>query len=191
MTDVVAKIWGFCHTLRHEGVDYGDYIEQITYLLFLKMADEKGLTLPERTDWAYLRKQSGTDLLDDYQDALRLLGKEPGILGDIFSGAQSRFTNPVSLKKLLGLIDETEWTSLDVDVKGAVFEGLLEKAAAEGKKGAGQLLHPSATHSDHRSLHETRSAWEQGLQDRRPCLRNGGFPRRCLRVAASADWRCA
>jgi len=142
MTDVVAKIWGFCHTLRHDGIDYGDYIEQITYLLFLKMADEKGLDLPEGTDWAYLRKQSGTELLDDYQDALRVLGKEPAILGDIFSGAQSRFSNPVNLKKLFGLIDETEWTSLDVDVKGAVFEGLLEKAAAEGKKGAGQYFTP-------------------------------------------------
>ncbi len=142
MTDVVSKIWGFCHTLRHDGIDYGDYIEQITYLLFLKMADEKGLDLPEGTDWAYLRKESGTELLEDYQDALRVLGKEPGILGDIFSGAQSRFTNPVNLKKLLGLIDETEWTSLDVDVKGAVFEGLLEKAAAEGKKGAGQYFTP-------------------------------------------------
>ncbi len=137
-----SKIWGFCHTLRHDGIDYGDYIEQITYLLFLKMADEKALDLPERTDWAHLRKESGTELLEDYQDALRVLGKEPGILGDIFSGAQSRFTNPVNLKKLFGLIDETEWTSLDVDVKGAVFEGLLEKAAAEGKKGAGQYFTP-------------------------------------------------
>ncbi len=108
MTDVVSKIWGFCHTLRHDGIDYGDYIEQITYLLFLKMADEKGVDLPERTDWTYLRKQSGTDLLESYQDALRLLGKEPGILGDIFSGSQSRFANPVNLKKLFGLIDETE-----------------------------------------------------------------------------------
>jgi type I restriction enzyme M protein len=142
MTDVVSKIWGFCHTLRHDGIDYGDYIEQITYLLFLKMADEKSLDLPEGTDWAYLRKRSGTELLEDYQDALRVLGKEPGILGDIFSGSQSRFTNPVNLKKLFGLIDETEWTSLDVDVKGAVFEGLLEKAAAEGKKGAGQYFTP-------------------------------------------------
>lgn len=142
MTDVVSKIWRFCHTLRHDGIDYGDYIEQITYLLFLKMADEKGLDLPEGTDWAHLRKESGTELLDDYQDALRVLGKEPGILGDIFSGGQSRFTNPVNLKKLLGLIDETDWTSLDVDVKGAVFEGLLEKAAAEGKKGAGQYFTP-------------------------------------------------
>lgn len=142
MTDVVAKLWGFCHTLRHDGVDYGDYIEQITYLLFLKMADERGLDLPTDTEWAYLRKQSGTELLDAYVEALRILGKEPKILGDIFSGAQSRFTNPVNLKKLIELIDETDWTSLDVDVKAAAFEGLLEKAASEGKKGAGQYFTP-------------------------------------------------
>jgi len=142
MSDIVNKLWGFCHTLRHDGIDYGDYIEQITYLLFLKMADERALELPEHTDWAYLRKQSGTDLSDAYTEALRQLGRQPGVLGDIFSGAQSRFTNPVNLKKLISLIDETEWISLDVDVKAAAFEGLLEKAAAEGKKGAGQYFTP-------------------------------------------------
>jgi type I restriction enzyme M protein len=142
VSDIVGKLWGFCHTLRHEGVDYGDYIEQITYLLFLKMADERALDLPDHTDWAYLRTQSGTDLTDAYTEALRLLGRQPGMLGDIFSGAQSRFTNPVNLKKLISLIDETEWISLDVDVKAAAFEGLLEKAASEGKKGAGQYFTP-------------------------------------------------
>lgn len=142
MTDVVGKLWGFCHTLRHDGIDYGDYIEQLTYLLFIKMADERGIELPEQADWPYLRKQSGTDLLEAYVDALRTLGRQSGILGDIYSGAQSRFANPVNLQKLVGLIDETEWTSLDVDVKAAVFEGLLEKAAAEGKKGAGQYFTP-------------------------------------------------
>jgi type I restriction enzyme M protein len=142
MTEVVAKLWGFCHTLRHDGVDYGDYIEQLTYLLFLKMADERGLELPEQTDWPRLRKESGVELLDAYVEALRLLGKQKGILGDIYSGSQSRFNNPVNLKKLISLIDETEWTSLDVDVKAAAFEGLLEKAASEGKKGAGQYFTP-------------------------------------------------
>jgi type I restriction enzyme M protein len=69
MTDVVGKLWGFCHVLRHDGIDYGDYIEQLTYLLFLKMSDERGIELPEDTDWPYLRKQSGTDLLDTYVEA--------------------------------------------------------------------------------------------------------------------------
>lgn len=142
MSDVVAKLWGFCHTLRHDGIGYGDYIEQITYLLFLKMADERAIDLPDKTDWTYLRGLSGTDLTEAYVDALRTLGREQGVLGDIFGGALSLFTNPVNLKKLIELIDETEWTSLDVDVKAAAFEGLLEKAAAEGKKGAGQYFTP-------------------------------------------------
>src|SRR5438309_612045 len=117
MTDVVQKLWGFCHTLRHDGIDYGDYIEQITYLLFLKMADERGVDIPANCDWGFLKKLSGVDLTDEYPRMLRDLGKQSGILGDIFAGAQSRFSNPVNLRKLIGLIDETEWTSLDVDVK--------------------------------------------------------------------------
>lgn len=106
------------------------------------MADEQGIELPESTDWPYLRKQSGTELVDAYQDALRTLGKQQGMLGDIFAGAQNRLTKPATLSRLIKAIDETEWTSLDVDVKAAAFEGLLEKAAAEGKKGAGQYFTP-------------------------------------------------
>jgi type I restriction enzyme M protein len=142
MSDIVQKLWGFCHTLRHEGIDYGDYIEQITYLLFLKMADERGVELPENCDWQSLKARSGTELTDYYTDTLRRLGKENGLLGDIFAGALSRFHNPVSLKKIISLTDETKWTGLDIDVKAMAFEGLLEKAASEGKKGAGQYFTP-------------------------------------------------
>jgi type I restriction enzyme M protein len=154
-TDVVGKLWGFCHTLRHDGVDYGDYIEQITYLLFLKMADEKGIDLAGievqgkkgKTDvvdcsWPTLRAESGTSLTEHYTDVLRALGQQQDILGDIYGGAQSRFNNPVNLKRLIALVDETEWTSLGVDIKAAAYEGLLEKAASEGKKGAGQFFTP-------------------------------------------------
>lgn len=142
MTDVVQKLWGFCHTLRHDGIDYGDYIEQITFLLFLKMAHEKGVEVPAGCDWQSLRDLSGSKLTEGYQDMLRKLSKQPGILGDIYAEAQSRFTNPVNLKRLVNLIDETEWTSLGVDVKAQAYEGLLEKAASEGKKGAGQYFTP-------------------------------------------------
>jgi len=142
MSDIVQKLWGFCHTLRHDGIDYGDYIEQITYLLFIKMADEREIELPEGCDWRTIVDKSGTELTEYYSDILRKLGRQTGILGDIFSGSQSRFNNPVNLKKLLGMIDETEWTALGVDVKAAAFEGLLEKAASEGKKGAGQYFTP-------------------------------------------------
>ncbi len=154
MSDVVQKLWGFCHTLRHDGIGYTEYVEQLTYLLFLKMADEKGIDLSkleiaddrkQRTvdcSWPALLARTGTDTLDGYVDILRTLGKQPGILGDIFAGAQSRFTKPVSLKTLIHQIDTTEWTALNVDVKADAYEGLLEKAASEGKKGAGQMFTP-------------------------------------------------
>jgi type I restriction enzyme M protein len=142
MSDIVNRLWGFCHTLRHDGIDYGDYIEQITYLLFLKMADERGIDVPKGCDWPTLRDKAGSDLTDFYVDLLRKLAKQPGMLGDIFADSQSRFNNPVNLKKLINLIDETEWTSLGVDVKAAAYEGLLEQAANEGKKGAGQYFTP-------------------------------------------------
>jgi len=142
MTDVVARLWGFAHPLRHDGVDYGDFIEQITYLLFLKMADEQDIELPRGTDWPHLRAQSGVALVENYEDALRTLGKQRGMLGDIFAGSQNRLGNPATLAQLIKSTDETDWTSLKVDVKAAAFEGLLEKAAAEGKKGAGQYFTP-------------------------------------------------
>ena len=155
MSDIVNKLWGFCHTLRHDGIDYGDYIEQLTYLLFLKMADEREIDLAhlkvtsgngkQQTvdcSWPTLAAKAGTDLLDHFTAVMSGLGKQPGLLGDIFTQAVPKFTNPVNLKKVIALIDEEEWTAMDVDVKGAAFEGLLEKAASEGKKGAGQYFTP-------------------------------------------------
>src|SRR6266446_6315328 len=142
MSDIVQKLWGFCHTLRHDGVDYGDYIEQLTYLLFLKMADEKAVVIPKGCDWDSLKALSGTKLTDHYNDVLRKLRESEGLLGAIFTQATSRFNNPVNLRRLIDMIDEEDWSSLDVDVKGAAFEGLLEKAASEGKKGAGQYFTP-------------------------------------------------
>ncbi len=155
MSDIVNKLWGFCHTLRHDGIDYGDYIEQLTYLLFLKMADEREIDLSHASwvnergekvvtdcSWPALQSKSGTALLEHFTDALRALGRQQGMLGDIFAQSMSRFTNPVNLKRIIAMIDEEEWTSLDVDIKGAAFEGLLEKAASEGKKGAGQYFTP-------------------------------------------------
>src|SRR5215208_8523435 len=105
MSDVVQTFWGFCHTLRHDGIDYGDYIEQITYLLFLKMADERGIDLARieaddtRVDcsWPKLAATPAAALTDHYGAALRTLGRQPGLLGDIFSGAVSRFNNPANL----------------------------------------------------------------------------------------------
>jgi len=142
MSDVVNKLWGFCHTLRHDGIDYGDYIEQLTYLMFLKMADEKGIEVKKRYNWDSILELAGTELLDHYSEILRKLRDSEGILGDIFTQAMPRFTNPVNLKKVINMIDLEEWSSMEVDVKGAAFEGLLEKSASEGKKGAGQYFTP-------------------------------------------------
>jgi type I restriction enzyme M protein len=172
MSDVVQKLWGFCHTLRHDGIDYGDYIEQITYLLFLKMADERGVELPKSCEWPALRDKSGSELTDHYLDVLRKLGKAGGILGDIYAGAQSRFNNPVNLKRLVNLIDETEWTALGVDVKAAAYEGLLEKAASEGKKRCGTVLHAAHLNPVDRALHATRSAHPSRVDHLRPRLRH-------------------
>ena len=142
MSDIVQKLWGFCHTLRHDGIDYGDYIEQLTYLLFLKMADERSAKVPKDCDWDSLKNLSGTRLTDHYTDILRKLREAGGLLADIFAQATPRFNNPVNLKRVIAMIDEEEWSAMDVDVKGAAFEGLLEKAASEGKKGAGQYFTP-------------------------------------------------
>ncbi len=142
MSDVVNKLWGFCHTLRHDGVDYGDYIEQLTYLLFLKMADERGVAVQKGCDWGTLKRYSGNSLTDHYSEIIRKLRDARGLLGDIFAQAMPRLNNPVNLKRLIAMIDEEDWSSMDVDVKGAAFEGLLERAASEGKKGAGQYFTP-------------------------------------------------
>ena len=154
MSDVVNKLWGFCHVLRHDGIDYGDYIEQLTYLLFLKMSHEKGIDLSKieyednkkmvklDCSWTPFTQKSGTELLDAFAQILRALSRQSGLLGDIFNQSMPRFTNPVNLKKIINMIDEEDWSSMEVDVKGAAFEGLLEKSAAEGKKGAGQYFTP-------------------------------------------------
>ena len=112
MSDIVQKLWGFCHTLRHDGVDYGDYIEQLTYLLFLKMADEKAVVIPKGCDWDSLKALSGTKLTDHYNEALRKLRESEGLLGAIFTQANSRFNNPVNLRRLIDMIDEEEWSSI-------------------------------------------------------------------------------
>src|SRR4030066_1235749 len=141
-TGVVNKLWGFCHILRHDGMDYGDYVEQLTFLLFLKMAEEKKVVIPKEYSWAVLKTKSGTDLTDFYSDLLRGMAKQEGLLGAIFTEALSKFTKPVNLKKLIDLIDEIDWSSLGVVVKAEAYEGLLEKSASEGKKGAGQYFTP-------------------------------------------------
>jgi len=184
MSDITNKLWGFCHTLRHDGVDYGDYIEQITYLLFLKMLDEKAIELPNIKDfkgknkavsWGELKKESGTDLIDLYSEYLRHLRSQSDTIGMIYQDAMPRLSNPVNLKKLINLIDEDNWTSLDADVKGEAFEGLLEKAASEGKKGAGQYFTPRVLIQSIVRLMKPDPRSQKDFTICDPCCGSGGF----------------
>jgi type I restriction enzyme M protein len=146
---LVQKIWNFCHTLRDDGVGYGDYLEQLTYLLFLKMAHEYGeppyqrpTRIPMGYDWASLRGRTGEPLEAHYLATLHRLGQEPGMLGAIFFKAQNKIQDPAKLARLVQMIDAERWVGLDVDVKGDLYEGLLQKNAEDTKSGAGQYFTP-------------------------------------------------
>ena len=148
---IVQKIWNFCHTLRDDGVGYGDYLEQITYLLFLKMAHEysqppynRETNIPEQYNWESLTGKSGSELEQHYVTLLRELGKESGMLGQIFVKAQNKIQDPAKLYKLIQMLDAENWVMLGADVKGDIYEGLLEKNAEDTKSGAGQYFTPRA-----------------------------------------------
>lgn len=141
---LVAKIWSFCDTLRDDGLNYGDYLEQLTYLLFLKMADEnKGqYDLPVGYDWLSIKddKRTGGNLLEQYEEILKKLATSGGMLKSIFDGAQNKIHDSAKLKKLINLIGEENWSSKEVDIKGEIYESLLQKNAESS--GAGQYFTP-------------------------------------------------
>jgi type I restriction enzyme M protein len=148
---LVTKVWSFCNTLRDDGVSYGDYLEQLTYLLFLKMADEltkpphnRNLPVPTEYNWQSLTSKKGAELEGHYSILLRDLGQEKGILGQIFTKSQNKIQDPAKLSRLIDLIDKEQWTILGADVKGEIYEGLLEKNAEDTKSGAGQYFTPRA-----------------------------------------------
>ncbi len=148
---IVSKVWSFCNTLRDDGVGYGDYLEQLTYLLFLKMADEyskppynRTLGIPAAYNWQSLTSLRGAELEVHYSITLRELGKEKGILGQIFTKSQNKIQDPAKLYKLVDLIDKENWVMMGADVKGDIYEGLLEKNAEDTKSGAGQYFTPRA-----------------------------------------------
>ena len=151
-SSIVAKVWNYCNILRDDGVSYGDYLEQLTYLLFLKMAYEyskpphnRQTIIQKKYDWESLRSiNGGTALEVHYIEILNELGKKKGMLGEIFFKAQNRIQDPAKLYKLVQLIDEENWVSLETDVKGDIYEGLLEKNAEDTKSGAGQYFTPRA-----------------------------------------------
>lgn len=159
---VVSKVWNFANVLRDDGVGYGDYLEQITYLLFLKMADElnqppynKGLKFPklknaqgeelpdgETCDWPTLAQKRGLELETFYNQMLRSLGSEKGTLGQIFVKSQNKIQDPAKLLKIIDMIDKEQWNLMGTDIKGKIYEGLLEKNAEDTKSGAGQYFTP-------------------------------------------------
>lgn len=147
---LVQKLWDFCDILRDDGLSYGDYIEQLTYLLFLKMADEQyelfgEQIVPGSYDWQSLLNCSGAALDEHYEEILAELGSGDDMLGIIFRNARNRIQSPAKLEKLIkDLIDKHEWLSLSSDLKGDAYEGLIEKTASEGAKGAGQYFTPRA-----------------------------------------------
>lgn len=140
--DITNKFWQLCHHLRHDGIDSSDYIEQLTYLLFLKMVDEKQIKIPEGCDWQSLIKESNENLVQYLDSILNTLQKEKGLLGAIFSEPVSRIKKAESLRKIIKLLDEIEWSKIKKDVIGIAFEELIGRVANDGKKGAGQYFTP-------------------------------------------------
>jgi type I restriction enzyme M protein len=151
-SQIVQKLWNYCNVLRDDGLSYGDYVEQLTYLLFLKMAHEQTLPprprpspIPAGFDWPSLAAKDGDALEAHYRHILVELGKKPGMLGVIFRKAQNKIQDPAKLRRLIAdLIGRERWRDLDADVKGDAYEGLLEKNAQDTKGGAGQYFTPRA-----------------------------------------------
>ncbi|NGZ66724.1 SAM-dependent DNA methyltransferase [Vibrio aestuarianus subsp. cardii] len=145
--DIVNRVWNYAHVLRDEGVGYGDYVEQLTYLIFLKMSSERaeggkeGESLAAER-WAKLIELDGSDLEMEYRHTLESLGSQKGTLGMIFRKAQSKIQDPAKLERLISMINKESWSSLSIDVKGEIYEGLLQKGAESEKKGAGQYFTP-------------------------------------------------
>ncbi len=148
---IVSKVWSFCTTLRDDGVGYGDYLEQLTYLIFLKMADEysqppysRNVGIPTEYNWQSLKAKRGADLEVHYVTLLRELGNKPCMLGAIFTKAQNKIQDPAKLYRLIDMVNETQWVTMGADVKGDIYEGLLERNAEDTKSGAGQYFTPRA-----------------------------------------------
>ena len=146
---IVQKLWNYCDVLRDDGVSYGDYVEQLTYLLFLKMADEQTKPpynnpniVPNEFSWSTLERVEGQELEEHYRKTLAQLGIKKGMLGDIFKKSSNKIRDPAKLRRLITLINEETWYGLPIDVKGAIYEGLLQKNAEDIKSGAGQYFTP-------------------------------------------------
>lgn len=148
-TTIISKVWGMCGPLRDDGVSYGDYLEQLTYLIFLKMSDEyskppykKDTGIPVGYTWTDMNTLKGAELEEKYKDILEKLGEQGGILGKIFKQATNKVSNAAILYRIVQMIDKEKWVSMSSDVKGEIYEGLLQKNAEDVKSGAGQYFTP-------------------------------------------------
>src|SRR5467141_1244479 len=144
---LVQKVWNYAHVLKDDGLAFMDYTEQITYLLFLKMSWEQrqpgASEIPSRYTWGALKHLTDNKKrLDRYHQGLRKLSELPGLIGLIFTKPQSKINDPAKLHLLIQMIDSEDWSKLDVDVKGEVYEGLLAKNADDVRGGAGQYFTP-------------------------------------------------
>ena len=177
-SSIVSKVWGLCNPLRDDGVSYGDYLEQLTYLIFLKMADEyskppynRDSGIPAGCTWQDMRSLKGTELEDKYKEILETLGKQGGLLGSIFFQSANKISKAAILKRVVDMIDGEKWVSMSSDVKGDIYEGLLQKNAEDTKSGAGQYFTP---HSLIRVMVRCmRPEPNKTIAD--PCCGSGGF----------------
>ena len=148
-SSIISKVWGMCNPLRDDGVSYGDYLEQLTYLIFLKMSYEyskppynRASGIPACYTWEDMNTLKGAELQDKYEEILDRLGDEGGILGRIFADASCKITKAVILYRIVQMIDSENWVAMSSDVKGDIYEGLLQKNAEDTKSGAGQYFTP-------------------------------------------------
>lgn len=148
-TSIISKVWGMCGPLRDDGVSYGDYLEQLTYLIFLKMSDEyakppykRKTGIPEGYSWSDMNALKGAELENKYKEILEKLSEQGGILSKIFKGATNKISNAAILSRIVAMIDKEKWVSMSSDVKGEIYEGLLQKNAEDIKSGAGQYFTP-------------------------------------------------
>lgn len=144
---LVKKVWDIANVLASAGVGFTDYITQLTYILFLKMDQEKeelglGSSIPAGYKWNDLAEQNGTDLVDKYEEILKELQKDDGLIGTIFTKATNKITTPVHLKKVISMVSEENWYMMQGDFKGAIYESILEKNGQDKKSGAGQYFTP-------------------------------------------------
>ena len=144
---LVSKVWKIANVLAADGVGFTDYIIQLTYLLFLKMDYEMtelgyNSSIPDDCRWDKLKEYDGLELISQYEETLKTLSQMDNLIGTIFIKAKNGISKPVNLRKIISMIDEEDWLSMDGDVKGAIYEGILEKNGQDKKSGAGQYFTP-------------------------------------------------